>query len=117
MSWHSKSPLLIDFRDPLLSDYLRSNPFNRRQSASWLESIYSFLVYQRRIHKTVPLKELHIKLGEWERQPPMGLRSGWAHLKGRNKRYFILTQCERYDYSDKLKMRKPCLEDIYEGTV
>jgi hypothetical protein len=71
------------------SDYFPADPFNRKHYSSWLENIYSFLLYQKRVNKTVPLREVHIKLGEWERQPSMGLAAGWECFERRNKRCFI----------------------------
>jgi hypothetical protein len=63
MSSHLK-PLISSLRQfhPVLDDY-----FDRTKSAVWLESIYSFLLHRKQVNNIVPLKELRIKLGEWER--------------------------------------------------
>jgi hypothetical protein len=58
------------------------------------------------------LKELRITLGEWERQPPMGLAAGWECFEGRNKRCFILTRSQRDDCSDMVEIRTLRLDDI-----
>jgi hypothetical protein len=86
MSSHLKPlfPYLRQFH-PVPDDY-----FDPTKSAAWLESIYSFLLLRKQVNNIVPLKELRNKLGEWERQPPMGLAAGWECFEGRNKRCFIL---------------------------
>ena len=61
-----------------------------------------------------PFKEVRVKLGEWEREPPMGLPSSWECVEGRNKRFFILKQSERDDCLDNVEIRTLWLEDIYE---
>jgi hypothetical protein len=106
-------PLLLGFRDPVPSDYVHADPFNRKQSSAWLENIYSFLLHQKRINKTAALKELCIKLGEWERPPPTGLPASWEVTEGRTKRCFILTESERDDCSDKVALRILRLENFY----
>jgi hypothetical protein len=102
----------LRFRDALPFDYFPADPFNRKQYSSWLENLYSFLLYQKRVNKTVPLREVHIKLGEWERQPPMGLAAGWECFEGRNKRCFILRESDRDDCLDKVLIRTLRLDDI-----
>lgn len=119
MSWSSSlssppnPPLLLGFRDPLPSGYFHADPFNRKQSSAWLENIYSFLLYLKRINKTAALKELCIKLGEWERPPLMSLPAGWEIVEGRPKRCFILTESERDDCLDKVAVRILRLEDFH----
>jgi hypothetical protein len=109
-----KGPLLLEFRDPVPSDYVAVDPFNCRQAHSWLENTYSFLQHQRRKNNFLPFKELRVNLGEWERQPPMGLPASWECLEGRNKRCFILTGSETDGYSDKVEIRTLRLMDMFE---
>jgi hypothetical protein len=110
----SKPPFALGVRDPLLSAYVPADTdtFNFKQVPSRLENIYSFLLHQKKINKGVPLKELRITLGEWERQPPMGLAAGWECFEGRNKRCFILTRSQRDDCSDMVEIRTLRLDDI-----
>jgi hypothetical protein len=109
-----KAPSLLGFRNEMPADHVPAEPFNRKYTSSWLENIYSLLLHQRKVNHLSPFKEVRIKLGEWERQPPMGLPCEWECLEGRHKRCFVLKQYERDDSMDKIEIRILRLENIYE---
>jgi hypothetical protein len=111
-----KAPLLLEFRGPISSDGLTADldPFNHRHCPAWLENIYSFLLHQRRVNHLQPFDELYIKLGEWERQPPMGLPANWECLEGRHKRCFVLTSSESDGGSEQVEVRTLRLDNLFE---
>ncbi|KAN0095825.1 hypothetical protein V8E51_016536 [Hyaloscypha variabilis] len=116
MSSHSNLPPLLDFPYPQRSHFHPDSYFDRTKSGAWLESIYSFLLHQKQVHNTVPLKELRVKLGEWERRSPVSLAAPWERFEGQNKRYFILTRS--HDSGDMVEVRTLGLEDInHENSV
>lgn len=46
----------------------RTNPFNPIEDSCWLENAWSLLRHEKKKNGHTPLKELHIKVGEWERE-------------------------------------------------
>jgi hypothetical protein len=109
-----KAPSLLGFRNEVTTDHVPAEPFNRKYTSSRLGNIYSLLLHQRKVNHLPPFKEVRIKLGEWERQPPMGLPCDWECLEGRHKRCFVFKQCERDDSMDEIEIRILRLENIYE---
>jgi hypothetical protein len=108
------APSSLEAQGSVPATCVPADPFNRKHTCSWLENIYSFLLYQRRVNNLPPFKELCVKLGEWERQPPMGLPSSWQCLEGRHKRCFVLKPSARHDATDKIEVRVLALQDLYE---
>lgn len=73
------------------------NPFNPMEDSCWLENAWSLLRHEKKKNGSRPLMELHVKVGEWEREMSSGYPAGWVVWEAANRRYFIATPHERDD--------------------
>lgn len=83
----------------------QANPFHPFKDTCWLENIWSFLRNDKKEHGTVPLRELHIKVGEWEREIGAGYPAGWIIWESSNRRYYIATASERDDLPNEISVQ------------
>lgn len=79
---------------------LRKNPSNSIEDSCWLEEAWSLLRYEKNKNGSCLLKELHVKVGEWEREISGGYPAGWVIWEAANRRYFVATPHERDDRPD-----------------
>ena len=75
----------------------RSKPFKPIEDSRWLENAWSLLRHEKRRNGHKPLQEMHVKLGEWEREMSGGYPAGWVIWEAANRRYFTATPHERDD--------------------
>ena len=81
-----------------------TNPFNPIVDSCWLENAWSLLRHEKKKNGSVPLKELHVKIGEWEREMSPGYPAAWAVWEAANRRYFLTTPHERDDKPDDINV-------------
>lgn len=110
----SEEASLISSTESSGSEIVVTDPFNQKDCPCWLENIYSFLKYLKSVNSTAPLTELHIKLGEWEREAPMGMPASWECTEGRSKRCFVLKEAERDDCKNVVEVRTLSLLDVFD---
>jgi hypothetical protein len=82
----------------------RSKPFNPIEDSCWLENAWALLRYNKKKNCSRPLKELHVKVGEWEREMSGGYPAGWVIWEAANRRYFTATPHERDDRPDDINV-------------
>jgi hypothetical protein len=78
----------------------RMKPFNPIEDSGWLENAWSLLRHEKNKIGSRPLKGLHVKVGEWEREMTGGYPAGWVIWEASNRRYFTATPQERDDRPD-----------------
>jgi hypothetical protein len=81
-----------------------TNPFNPIEDSCWLENAWSLLRHEKKENGSVALKELHVKIGEWEREMSAGYPAGWVVWEAANRRYFLATPHERDDQPDDINV-------------
>jgi hypothetical protein len=81
-----------------------TSPFNPIEDSCWLENAWSLLRHEKKENGSVALKELHAKIGEWEREMSAGYPAGWVVWEAANRRYFLATPHERDDQPDDINV-------------
>jgi hypothetical protein len=98
------------------------NPFNPFQTASMVANIWAILQHEREVMraleaqsqtgdkekmaKTKKIKELHLKIGEWEREIGFGHPAPWVLWEQNVRRYFVVKPSERDDRPDEIEVQK-----------
>ena len=82
----------------------RANPVKSFEDGSWLEKTWSLLRNEKKRNGSAPLRELHVKVGEWEREMSGGFPAGWVVWEAANRRHFIATPHERDDRPDDISV-------------
>ncbi|KAG0651978.1 hypothetical protein D0Z07_1213 [Hyphodiscus hymeniophilus] len=95
---------LDEYETSLEIEAHRKKPFNPIEDSCWLENAWSLLRHEKKKSGSTPVKELHVKVGEWEREMSGGYPAGWVIWEAANRRYFIATPHERDDRPDDINM-------------
>jgi hypothetical protein len=93
---------LDDEEVKLETEQHQANPFNPLQDPLFLENSWAFLRSEKEKNGTSPLRELHLKVGEWEREMGSGFPAGWIIWEASHRRYFIARPSERDDRPDEI---------------
>lgn len=96
----------------------KRNPYSPFQSQQWLENSWSLLDSEKKKNGTGKVKELHVKVGEWDRVLGSGYPAGWLVWEAANRRYFVATAPERDDVEDHINvhvMKAGLMGDLIES--
>jgi len=77
------------------------NPFFI-ENPGWLERIWAIIQSEKGKNQSVPLKELHVKVGEWDRNVSGGLPTHWVTWERSNRKYLRATASDRDDRPDEI---------------
>ena len=83
----------------------QANPFHPFKDSGWLENMWSVLRRDKREYGAIPLRELHVKVGEWERERGGGYPAGWVIWEASHRRYYIAKASERDDRPDEISVQ------------
>lgn len=80
----------------------RKRPFSPLGNEKWLENTWAVLRDEKKKCGSKRLRELHVKVGEWEREVGIGYPAGWVIWEASNRRYFVARENERDDKKDEI---------------
>ena len=81
----------------------QDNPYSPLEDPHWLEYFWLVLKNQKTRYGTPQLRELHVKVGEWEREiSGGGYPAAWILWESSNRKYFIAKPVERDDKPDEI---------------
>ena len=92
-----------------------TNPLNSYKEYRLLETIWSVMKREKSESGAAPLKELHVKVGEWERERGGGYPAGWVIWEASHRRYYIAKARERDDRPNEmsvLTVGEPMVEEF-----
>jgi hypothetical protein len=72
----------------------------------WIEDIWSVLRYEKKARRTAPLKELRVKVGEWDKSAFRTYFDGWHEWHQKNCCEVLAMRGERDDRPDEILVQR-----------
>ena len=102
----ARTPHIFLDQDEIRAEIERpsTQPINPIKDCSWLDNTWALLQHKKKTHGSCQLRELHVKIGEWERGMTDGYPAGWIVWERLYCRYLIATPSERDDRPEELNV-------------
>lgn len=91
-----------------------ANPFCTGNSG-WLERIWAIFESEKHWNKSVPLEELHVKIGQWECTMGPGYPAFRLLLDKSNRRYLRARASDRDDFPNEIEIARDDGSDDHSG--